>query len=288
MGERLNRLVREGGTWMGALRSKVRVASWVALLLANGLASAQFVNPTSELQSDQSEAQQSCSESVYTKPQCPEGGTLSGSTCGGCGWPGPTADTAYCKTTEKTYFGSRPGYCFTLLSQVTTGWVYPTTPCPSGTTFLGSGAGDCVSKDFKNETDATAKYAGFGGAGTYAGKGRGAVLNLRTGGAFWAENDFAGGEGVPSLTRYYNSTVLHDISGMGYGWTHSHFMRLNIRNRGEIRALRPDGSSVPFTQCDNVGDCGSDADVDLALSHNSDGTYKLVRRDGTVARRQLS
>ncbi len=283
MGERLNKLVRDIGTRLIALRSRARGASCVAMLLANGMASAQFVNPATEMQSDQGEAQQSCSDSVYSQPKCLEGGMISGSTCGGCGWPGPNSQTAYCKTTERTYIAADPGYCFTLISQVTTSWVYPTTPCPAGTTFMGSGAGDCVSRDFKNFTDGTAKFGGFGGAGSFAGKGRnGALLNLRTGGAFWAESEFAGGEGVPEFTRYYNSTVLHDIAGIGYGWTHSHFMRLVMRNRGEIRALRPDGASLTFRQCEGVGDCIGDPDVDLALSHNSDRTYKLTRRDGTV------
>lgn len=105
---------------------------------------------------------------------------------------------------------------------------------------------------------------------------------MRTGGSFWTEQDFVGGEGVPSLTRFYNSVVLDDRAGMGFGWTHSHYRRLGFRMHGEVRAMRPDGATIKFVAGADGDPYGSDPDVELRLEKNSDGTYRITLRDGTT------
>ena len=206
--------------WVGSVCS-FALAALVGLVPA--AVYAQAVGIYDEYQGDMTGALQACTTAAYSTNNCNSAGTISGASCSGCGMAGTVPGTATCQATERSYISSRPGYCFSLVSTTAVAWVYPTTSCPTGTTFLGSGAGDCVSNALRDAASASASYAGFagaldmGGAGVKVGAGATmGRINVRTGGSFWVEQDFAGGEGVPELTRYYNSVVLDDRAGMGF------------------------------------------------------------------------
>lgn len=255
-----------------------------------GVVFAQAVGAYDEYEGDQSGAQQSCIASKSSASDC-NAGFISGTSCGGCGMPGTVPGTASCQATEKVYVAAKPGYCFSLVSSTTTAWIYPTTPCAAGTTFLGSGTGDCVSTALRDSANASARYAGLGGGSDMAASGGGGAsgagtslgrINVRTGGSFWLEQDFEGGDGVPGLTRYYNSVVLDDRAGIGFGWTHSQFRRLIFRMRGEVRAMRGDGATIKFQSVTPGDPYTTDPDVDLKLEKNSDGTYRITLRDGAT------
>ena len=262
----------------------------VALLIP-GVASAQAVGANDEFSGDQQSALDSCMGLAYLINNCNTNGTIQGASCSGCGMAGTVPGTASCQATERAYTSSRPGYCFTLHATSATAFVYPTTPCPAGTTFLGSGTGDCASASLVGAADASARYAGrgglsemdvAGGVGTQGSFRTLGAINVRTGGAFWQEQDFEGGDGVPSLTRYYNSMVLDDRAGMGFGWTHSQFRRLWFRMRGEVRVMRPDGATIKFVAGEDGQPYDTEPGVDLRLERNSDGTFRLTLRDGTT------
>jgi len=101
-----------------------------------------------------------------------------------------------------------------------------------------------------------------------------------TGEKYEVARDYAGGDGVPSLSRHYNSAETQDV-GLGVGWTSNLHKRLEIAGTGtEMIVRRADGRGEPATTSGG-GAWQFDPDSKLDIVQDISG-YTVSRRDGGI------
>ena len=74
-------------------------------------------------------------------------------------------------------------------------------------------------------------------------------INLATGNKYFREDDFivSAVGGSLSFGRSYNSQSTHD-GPLGYGWTHSYNLKLEVRNETTLRIMKRDGRYTTFVK----------------------------------------
>lgn len=183
---------------------------------------------------------------------------------------------------------------------------YPTATCPVGTVFVGPDGNDCTPFDQSihagssqdiSEVDAVfmGKAAGtedesspvcgahhpltVGQSSLDHGQ-RGNPISGASGNKYQVESDFAGGDGVPSFSRHYNSTQRMDI-GLGPGWTHDYTNRIELSVMGVALVRRSNGRIWVFRSIN--GGYQSDPDAPFRLEVTPGGSsFNLIHPDGSL------
>jgi len=108
-----------------------------------------------------------------------------------------------------------------------------------------------------------------------------------TGNKYQAEVDYQGANGVPGLTRAYNSSRINADLGFGPGWSTSLRPRLGIdpADSSSVGRYERTGRGEPFA-CSAVGPCFGDSDSEIVLSKDAAG-YTLGYDDGRSDRYDL-
>lgn len=171
-------------------------------------------------------------------------------------------------------------------------YVWKDSGCPAGTTFVGPGPDDCLNSTFAAHSSDNQKGCGGGGGngddGTCSAEGGearksehvGFPINSTNGNKTLPEVDIVGGNGVPGLTRTYNSFETRNLANLGIGWVHNWSMRLE-RTGDQIVALRPDGAKQKFNGSGGIGFWTAEADSKLRLEEK-ETSYELALQSGTV------
>ncbi len=94
--------------------------------------------------------------------------------------------------------------------------------------------------------------------------GAGNPCNPANGNKYQPESDYAGGEGVPTVARYYNSRLVSKDYGLGYGWTWMAIKKLEL-NANSLQIREGDGRGEPFTK-NGSGQWVGDADSKLTIT----------------------
>ena len=175
------------------------------------------------------------------------------------------------------YLPTGPYYnCLSPKSTTSPGYAWPINGCAAGTQFVGPAGTDCMPPAVVTQATDTQKQIGSGikesvsGAGyrtTCAGTAErdspigdvipdasvsthyGNPCDASTGNKLQIETDYAGGDGIPSFTRAYNSLDFTNSSRFGASWMHNQ-MRFILFGTGPTPTLtlvRGDGQRETFT-----------------------------------------
>jgi RHS repeat-associated protein len=92
---------------------------------------------------------------------------------------------------------------------------------------------------------------------------------------------YVGGRGLPlTLAHSYNSVFAGTNGPLGYGWTHSYNMQLNVNASGVVTINQENGSQVVFTPTSG-GSYSAPPRTIATLTRNNDDTYSFMRRAQT-------
>lgn len=156
------------------------------------------------------------------------------------------------------------------------GWAYTACQngiqCPTGQTYNFEAQQCQAEKDNDNKCDTRVSNP----------------CNAATGNKHQEEDDFRAGNGVPQLTRDYNSLLKRSLA-FGANWTSSFHRRLEIQGDSATKLLvqirQSSGRGEPFSCTNNS--CIGDSDSVLSLSQDSSG-FTLTHRDKSAERYDLS
>jgi RHS repeat-associated protein len=144
------------------------------------------------------------------------------------------------------------GVCYTPTTTLYATFAWRTSSCAAGTVFTGPAASDCLSTTVADKAEQAKPQLGRGvgdASGESCGNFKGNPCDASTGNKLQVEVDYAGGIGIPSFVRSYNSLDLTNRSGFGIGWTHEHDRHLRIERGATptVTFVRADGRADRFT-----------------------------------------
>ena len=217
-------------------------------------------------------------------------------------WESYATGVKYCYGVEWQFVWQPDNTC-DMIEQYVDHYTYPVTNCPPETTYIGPGPTDCVASTSLNEsgvnitsigpenssTRADGQESGCSGSQSAAlplpapeGSQRGNPCDAANGNKYMEREDFVGGDGVPTFTRYYNSYETR-VSSLGSGWTHNHSMRLEKVSDTILHIVRGSGRAESFAKNPDqtwIGGIGTryrltedPATHELTLTHR-DGSFE--------------
>lgn len=108
--------------------------------------------------------------------------------------------------------------------------------------------------------------------------------NPSNGNKYQVEEDFIGGDGVPPFVRSYNSQLVDQNGGLGFGWKSSAHKSLAIAST-TVEVRSSSGRAERFV-CPSTT-CTGDGDTTLRLSKSA-SAYTLTHPEGVVERYSLT
>ncbi len=153
---------------------------------------------------------------------------------------------------------------------------YFKTDCPPGQNFVSPGI--CQST---GPTLAQLQPEKLAGRPQQCEASKGNPCNASNGNKYQPESDYAGGDGVPSIVRHYNSLLATKDYGLGHGWTWMAVKKLELYG-DTLQVREGDGRGEPFTK-NASGQWIGDADTKLSLAQDGTG-FTLTRQDSSVER----
>lgn len=164
------------------------------------------------------------------------------------GTPGPNL-SSYSRVLQ-LYLPTPPHQrCLTPASTTYVVYTWPKTACPSGTGLVGPTGHDCLTPAVIQQSADSKKQLGRG-----VGEGDACALygnpcDTSTGNKLQIETDFAGGDGIPSFVRTYNSLDFTNSARFGAGWMHNQmrFLEFGHGTPSTITVVRGDGQREAFT-----------------------------------------
>jgi len=163
-------------------------------------------------------------------------------------------------------------------------YAWPTNNCLSGTDFVGPGGSDCLTPARIQTVDDAKKQIGTGtlDSGICPSSPSTSTLygnpcDASTGNKLQIETDFAGGDGIPSFTRTYNSFDISNSASFGVGWTHNQLRFLDLGSgtlaADTLTVVRGDGQRETFTS-DGAGGWVGEMDTRRRITQSPQG-YKV-------------
>lgn len=255
-----------------------RLPILLGLLVSTAVCATQYVTDQRTVGSS-GDGQAACTALAASGVQntCSTTGELFGRSCKGCGFQGQEAGTLYCAVQENRWNSVTLGQACSSLTRITTiALIYSATACPSGAVFGGPNSNDCVPQAAVQAAADAQKSLGLNNPGAACTAGN--PCNAGSGNKVQTEVDFAGGPGIPSFVRAYNSMDLTDGASLGIGWTHNHAQRIVIKAGPTVLAVREGGQVLTFAKVGTAWT--SDADVTHLLQQDSGG-YTLSMQNGS-------
>lgn len=202
------------------------------------------------------------------------------------GSPGPNL-ASYSRVLQQ-YQPSAPYYnCLTPASTTYIVYAWPKTACAAGTSLVGPTGYDCLTPTVIQQAANSQKQLGQGikengvcsDSAIY-----GNPCDASTGNKIQIETDFAGGDGIPSFVRSYNSLDLTNPSSFGAGWSHNQlrFLSFGGGSTSTITVVSGDGQREVFTSAGG-GVWVAQADSRRRLTQGSQG-FKASYPDGAIER----